>query len=99
LTNENERAPQIDLDEVARLVAAIEQDLAAVRGGTADVETLRREVEQLRATLDAAPEDSSPLRSSLARIRDLLHQAAGELRADAVRGGQYVARIGGMLGM
>jgi chromosome segregation ATPase len=96
---EHERNRDIDLDEVARLVAALERDLANLRSGTADVATLRREVEQLRATLESTGEDRAQVHSGLHSIRDLLHAAADELRADAVKGSQYVAQIGRILGL
>jgi len=37
-----------DLDAVAQLVEQLERDLAQARAGTANVDTLRAEVEQLR---------------------------------------------------
>jgi phage gp16-like protein len=85
----------VDLDEVARLVAALERDLAKVRAGSGDVETLRGEVAQLRQAL-AAPETAhGEVHEGLHGIRALLQKAEGELFTDA----DYVARIGRMLGM
>ena len=39
----------VDLDEVGHLVDQLERDLAKARAGGASVDTLRAEVEQLRA--------------------------------------------------
>lgn len=85
----------VDLDEVARLVAALERDLAKVRAGSGDVDTLRGEVAQLRQAL-AAPETArDEVHEGLHGIRALLQKAESELFTDA----DYVARIGRMLGM
>jgi uncharacterized membrane protein len=87
----------IDLAEVARLVEALERDIAKVREGSSDLATLRNEVEQLRAALEATEHEE--VHSGLHGIRALLHRAGDELLGDALRGGDYLARIGRMLGM
>ena len=39
----------VDLDEVAKLVASLEQDLAGVKAGSRDLQALRDEMEKERA--------------------------------------------------
>jgi hypothetical protein len=85
----------VDLDEVARLVAALERDLETVRAGSGDVDTLRGEVAQLRQALEAPGTAHGEVHEGLHGIRALLQKAEGELFTDA----DYVARIGRMLGM
>ena len=85
----------VDLDEVARLVAALERDLAKARAGSGDVDTLRTEVAQLRQALAAPQTAPGAVQEGLHGIRALLQRAEGELVTDA----DYVARIGRMLGM
>jgi hypothetical protein len=46
-------ADDIDLDEVARLVGALERDLAKVRSGSRDMQLLRDEVETLKNVLNS----------------------------------------------
>jgi hypothetical protein len=90
--------PKVDLEETARLIDALERDLAQVRSGQADLEPLRADVEQLRATLASAqPHDD--VHGGLAGLREKLHAASDELLADAVKTGDYIARIGRLLGM
>lgn len=90
----DDEAPRIDLDEVARLVDTLEQDLRRVRGGTQDIEALREEVAQLRRLLDeGAPHE--PVGAGLSR----LHRLMDELVDDAIEGARYVGEIGRMLGM
>jgi len=90
--------PKVDLEETARLIDALERDLAQVRSGQADLEHLRADVEQLRATLASAqPHDD--VHGGLAGLREKLHAAGDELLADAVKTGDYIARIGRLLGM
>jgi cell division septum initiation protein DivIVA len=83
----------VDLDEVSRLVAALERDLEKVRSGAEDVETLRSEVAQLREALDSPAPAHGEVHEGLHGIRALLQKAEDGLFAD------YVARIGRMLGM
>lgn len=85
----------VDLDEVARLVGALERDLEKVRTGAGDLEALRGEVAQLRRALEAPEGASGEVHQGLRGIRALLQKAEDELLTDA----DYVARIGRMLGM
>jgi hypothetical protein len=85
----------IDLEEVSRLVAALERDLEKVRAGAADVDTLRGEVAQLREALDSPAPVQGAVHEGLRGVRALLQKAEDELLADA----DYVTRIGRMLGM
>ncbi|MFN7571085.1 MAG: hypothetical protein ACK5TK_06480 [Betaproteobacteria bacterium] len=89
----------IDLAEVERLVAALERDLQAVRAGQGDLAPLRAEVEQLREQLaqtDAAPAE---MHERLHGVRAALASAGDELFTDAVKGSDYLVRIGRILGM
>ncbi len=85
----------VDLEEVARLVAALERDLEKARSGQGDLDTLRGEVAQLRAALASPTPAHGEVHEGLHGIRALLQKAGDELFADA----DYVARIGRMLGM
>jgi cell division septum initiation protein DivIVA len=98
-TDRQGRPAGVDLDEVARLVDALERDLERARTGAANVEILRREVDELRRVLDASAQGSSGLQDKLHSVRDRLQKAEQELVSDARAVGEYVTRIGRMLGM
>jgi hypothetical protein len=86
----------IDLQQVERLVAALETDLAKVRNGSAEVDALRNEVDALKQLLDSAGSPPhGPVNDRLHSIRSLMDT----LVDDAVQGARYVAEIGRMLGM
>lgn len=87
----------IDLDAATRLVDLLERDLAQARQGSGDIERLRAEVEQLRAALAGAPHED--VHAGLHALRDTLHALSDELQQDAFKVGDYVARIGRLLGM
>lgn len=98
-SNRQHGAQPVDLDDVGRLVDALERDLAKVRAGDAGVESLREEVEALRNALNAsAPHDDS-VRERLHGVRSTLEGAGDALYDDAVKLGDYLARIGRMLGL
>ena len=86
---------KLDLQQVERLVAAIETDLAKVRGGSQDVQALRMEVDALKRVLDSSSSAQEPVHD---RLRSL-HRLLDTLVDDAVQGARYVAEIGRMLGM
>jgi hypothetical protein len=95
------RTGQIDLDAAARLVDMLERDLAQARQGNGDVEhveRLRADVEQLRAALAATPAPEE-VHAGLHALRDTLHGLGDELQLDAFKVGDYIARIGRLLGL
>ena len=98
-TERNKQAGSVDLDEARRLVEALERDIARLGESAGGVETLRAEVAQLRAALRAAEPAHPEVHSGLENVRDALHRAGDELFDDAVKVGDYVARIGRMLGL
>ncbi len=87
----------IDLEEATRLVDALEQDLAQLKSGQGDLDHLRADVEQLRTTLASARQQD--VHGGLAGLREKLHAASDELIDDAIKTGDYIARIGRLLGM
>jgi hypothetical protein len=90
---------KIDLDEVARLVDTLESDLARVRQGAADPAMLRSEVEQLRAALGTGAHGEEHVARGLQGLRERFHMLGDELFDDAVKSGDYIARIGRLLGL
>ena len=88
---------QIDLAEVARLVEALEGDIAKAREGIGDLDTLRAEVEQLRVALHSSEQD--PVHAQLHGVRALLRRIEAELIGDALPASEYINRIGRMLGL
>jgi hypothetical protein len=100
MTEPNNTAPgntgePLDLQQVERLVAAIESDLAGVRSGSQDVQALRDEVDSLKRLLDSSAAEHEPVHD---RLRSL-HRMLDTLVDDAVQGARYVAEIGRILGM
>ena len=95
-TGKNRRT--VDLEETARLIDALEQDLAQLKSGQGDLDHLRADVEQLRSALSSAqPQDE--LHGGLTGLREKLHAVSDELLTDAISAGDYIARIGRLLGM
>ena len=95
-TNRPPQSPtRIDLDEVARLVDALEADLARARTDSSQIDALRAEVEQLRTALDAG----QPAHDDEGGVRERLNRLGDVLVSDAFEGSQYITRIGRLLGM
>ena len=88
----------VDLEGTARLIDALERDLAQLKSGQGDLDHLRADVEQLRTAL-ASGQASEEVHGDLAGLREKLHAASDELLSDAIRTGDYIARIGRLLGM
>lgn len=93
----------VNLDEVSQLVDQLERDLAKARAGNASVETLRAEVEQLRALLNTESPSHGEVQQGLhgvrARIREVSDELGDDLKSGALTGSDYLTRIGRMLGL
>jgi len=98
-TEQDKRSAEVNLEEVRRLVEALERDLDKVREGSSGIETLRSEIDQLSSALRSVEPAHREVHSGLENVRDLLHRAGDELLDDAVKVGEYVTRIGRMLGL
>jgi hypothetical protein len=85
----------IDLSEVAKLVAALEDDLQKVAAGSKDLQALRDEVETLRNVLKSPRPRESWIREGLHSVSSLMKTSIGE----AVKDWPYVAEISRILGL
>jgi len=90
---------KVDLEQVAQLIEALEQDLARVRSGSQDVKRLRDEVETLKRVLNAPLQKHHWIRDGLHSVHDALDGAMDTVIADGIKAGRYIAEIGRILGM
>jgi hypothetical protein len=89
----------IDLDEVARLVGALERDLAKVRSGSRDLQLLRDEVETLKNVLNSPIRRRHWVRDGLQGMQRSIEDGLDAAKAEGLKAGQYLAEIGRVLGM
>ncbi len=95
-----EDAPRkIDLEKVARLIEALERDLEKIRGGSADVQRLRDEVETLKNVLRSPVRRHHWVRDALHGIREGFDDALDTAVAEGMEVSRYIAEIGRILGM
>ena len=100
LRKPEERDPRhIDLDEVARLIEALERDLKNVQGSSQDVQRLRDEVETLKNVLSSPVRRHHWVRDALHGIRESFDDALDTAVAEGLEVSRYVAEIGRILGM
>lgn len=90
---------QIDLEEVARLIDALERDLQKVQGGSADVQRIRDEVETLKNLLQSPVRRHHWVRDALHGIREGIDNAVDTAVAEGLEVGRYIAEIGRILGL
>ena len=90
---------EIDLAEVARLVEALERDLAQVRSGSQDMQRLRDEVETLKNVLNSPIRRHHWVSDSLHGVRTVLEEAIDVAVAKGLKTGQYLSEIGRILGL
>ena len=93
MANTGKDQPQhdIDLDEVRRMLDALERDLPKVRAGSQDLQVLRDEVDRLKALLESPARHHS--------VRERLHALRIALESEGLKLGEYVSAIGRILGM
>ena len=95
----DQKIQQIDLDEVAKLIHALERDLEKVRGSSADIQRVRDEVETLKNVLKSPVRRHHWVRDALHGIREGIDSAVDTAVAEGMQVGRYVAEIGRILGM
>jgi hypothetical protein len=98
-TGNESKVREVDLQAAARLVAALEQDLKKVSGDSRDIQRLRDEVETLKNVLNSPVPRSHWVSEGLHGVRDVFEHVKDEVVADGVKGGQYIAEIGRILGL
>ncbi len=97
--SENGKPKEIDLAQAAQLIDALERDLAKVRGGHADVQRLRDEVETLRNVLNSPVRRDSWISDSLHAIRVQLDETVDEAVYEGMTLSRYAAEVGRILGL
>jgi hypothetical protein len=90
---------EIDLEEVTRLVEALERDLAKLPSGSQDVQRLRDEVETLKNVLNSPIRRHHWVSDGLHGVRVVLEEAIDVAVAKGLKTGQYLSDIGRILGM
>ncbi len=95
----DEGSKKIDLEKVARLIDALERDLAKVQSGSRDVQLLRDEVETLKNVLNSPIRRHHWVREGLHGMRQAIENGLDAVVADGLKAGQYIAEIGRILGM
>jgi len=96
---EDAGAHQIDLDEVARLIEAMERDLNKVRGSSRDIQHLKDEIETLKNVLKSPVRRHHWVRDALHGIRERIDDTLDAALAEGIEVGRYVAEIGRILGL
>lgn len=99
MVNVKDNTRDVDLEAVARLVSALEQDLEKMSASSPDVQRLRDEVATLKNVLNSPVRRPHWVAEGLHGVRDVVERLTGELVADGVKGGQYIAEIGRILGL
>jgi cell division septum initiation protein DivIVA len=92
-------ARQIDLDEVARLIEALEHDLNKVQGSSRDIQRLKDEIETLKNVLKSPVRRHHWVRDALHGIRERIDDELDAAVAEGIEVGRYVAEIGRILGL
>ena len=99
MSEPNKSRDAVDLAEAARLIDELERDLAKVRGGSADVQRLRDEVETLRNVLKSPVRRDNWVTESLHAIRQQLDETVDEAVYEGMTISRYVAEVARILGL
>ena len=89
----------VDIDEARKLVHALEKDLAKLQGGSADIQTLKNEVDALKVALESPEPGHGWVTEALESVQTLIEEAAETAKVDAIIASRYVTAIGKMLGL
>jgi len=97
--SEDTNTRQFDLDEIARLIEALERDLKKVRGSPRDIQQLKDEVETLKNVLKSPVRRHHWVKDALHGIRERFNGAMDTALSEGIEAGRYIAEIGRILGM
>ena len=89
----------VDLEEVARLVAALERDLQNLPGDSSHIQRLRDEVQTLKNVLESPVRRQHWVRDGLHSISEAIENGLDTAVAQGMKGSRYIAEIGRILGM
>jgi cell division septum initiation protein DivIVA len=95
----NTGSPHIDLDEVARLIEALEGDLQKFQGSSREIQHLRDEIETLKNVLNSPVRRHHWVSDALHGIRQRIHGSLDAATLQGIEVGRYIAEIGRILGM
>jgi hypothetical protein len=90
---------QVDLEQVGKLIEALEEDLKRVQSGSRDIQRLRDEVETLKNVLNSPVRRPHWVRDGLHGIREVIESALDKAKTEGFKGTQYISEIGRILGM
>jgi cell division septum initiation protein DivIVA len=99
VTGKSTGTKEVNLEEVTRLVEALEKDLAKVKGDSVDVQRLRQEVEALKVVLRGAPHEHHRIPDALHKLRERFDKVLDEAVFEGLEISRYVNEIGRMLGL
>jgi hypothetical protein len=89
----------VDLDRVAKLVHALEKDLAGAKADDATIRKLLAEIDTIKSALTSSPPRHAGVRESLHALRDTMERATGTVTGELRRDAPYLAEIGRILGL
>ena len=89
----------VNLEAAAKLIAELENDLKKVSGDSRDIQRLRDEVATLKNVLNSPVRRHHWVTESLHSIREVFENALDTAVAQGLKGGQYIAEIGRILGL
>jgi hypothetical protein len=90
---------EVNLEQVGRLIEALEADLKRVQSGSRDIQRLRDEVETLKNVLNSPVRRHHWVRDGLHGIREVIESALDKAKTEGFKGTQYISEIGRILGM
>ncbi len=90
---------KVNLEEATKLIAALEQDFNKVSGDSGDMQRLRDEVETLKNVLNSPVRRHHWVQEGLHGIREAFENVLDTAVAQGLKGSQYIAEIGRILGL
>lgn len=89
----------VDLDRVAKLVRALEKDLAGAKADDATIRKLLAEIDAIKSALQSPAPRHEGVRENLHSMRETMERAAGTVTGEVWRDAPYLAEIGRILGL
>lgn len=99
MATNDQKDQAFSLERVSKLVAELEQELAAAPADLPKAQALRQEIEALKLVLATPGNQQVEVKEKLHSVRSTLQDMTARVETEVLQDSRYIAEIGRILGL